>query len=194
MKRTNGLPRLAIWLLTQRLSAQWRDFVLGDLEEEFKKRRDDSPSAARVWLWWQTLRCLAVPIRPHPLPTGSSQGDSMLRTVFAELHVMRRWITLSEVRLGLRLIAKQPILSLTIVFALAIGICLATIGFTLREAILYGQLPFANGDRFVRLVLHSEAEDNVQLDLDAYHAISRHIQELRAPWRGGRCRICPRRR
>jgi hypothetical protein len=36
---------------------------------------------------------------------------------------------------------------------------------------LYSQLPFANGDRFVRLVLHSEAEDNVELDLDAYHAI-----------------------
>jgi putative ABC transport system permease protein len=84
---------------------------------------------------------------------------------------MSRWITLSEVRLGLRLIAKQPILSITIVLALATGIGLATIGFTLREAILNGQLPFANGDRFVRLVLHSEADDNVQLDLAAYHAI-----------------------
>src|SRR6185436_6786589 len=30
---------------------------------------------------------------------------------------------------------------------------------------------FANGDRFVRLVLHSDAADNVELDLDAYHAI-----------------------
>jgi putative ABC transport system permease protein len=84
---------------------------------------------------------------------------------------MSRWITLSELRLGMRLIAKQPILSSTIVFALATGIGLATIGFTLREAILNSELPFANGDRFVRLVLHSEADDNVQLDLDAYHAI-----------------------
>ena len=84
---------------------------------------------------------------------------------------MRRWITLAEVRLGLRLIAKQPILSLTVVLALATGIGLATVGFTLREAMLNGQLPFANGNRFVRLVLHSEAEDNVELDLDAYHAI-----------------------
>lgn len=95
----------------------------------------------------------------------------MTRTLFADLRVMRRWITLSEIRLALRLIAKQPILSITVVVALATGIALATVGFTLREAILNGQLPFANGDRFVRLVLHSEAEDNVQLDLDAYHAI-----------------------
>jgi predicted permease len=84
---------------------------------------------------------------------------------------MSRWITLSEVRLALRLVAKQPILSLTIVLALAIGIGLATVGFTLREAMLYGQLPFANGDRFVRLVLHSDADDNVEVDLDGYHAI-----------------------
>jgi putative ABC transport system permease protein len=84
---------------------------------------------------------------------------------------MGRWITTSELRLGLRLIAKQPILSVTIVLALATGIGLATIGFTLREAILNSELPFANGERFVRLVLHSEADDNVQLDLDAYHAI-----------------------
>jgi predicted permease len=84
---------------------------------------------------------------------------------------MSRWITASEIRLALRLIAKQPVLSLTIVLALATGVCLATIGFTLREAVLNSSLPFANGDRFVRLVMHSEAEDNVEVDLDGYHAI-----------------------
>ena len=84
---------------------------------------------------------------------------------------MARWITLPEVRLALRLIAKQPVLSLTVVVALATGIGLATIGFTLRDAVLNSRLPFANGDRFVRLVLHSEAEDNVELDLETYHAI-----------------------
>lgn len=84
---------------------------------------------------------------------------------------MSRWITATEIRLALRLIGKQPVLSLTIVVALATGVCLATIGFTLREAVLFSSLPFANGDRFVRLVMHSEAEDNVEVDLDGYHAI-----------------------
>ena len=84
---------------------------------------------------------------------------------------MSRWITLSELRQGLRLIAKEPILSITIVFVLATGIGMATIGFTLRDAILNSRLPFVNGHRFVRLVLHSEAEDNAQVDLDGYHAI-----------------------
>ncbi|HEX6214791.1 MAG TPA: ABC transporter permease, partial [Vicinamibacterales bacterium] len=84
---------------------------------------------------------------------------------------MSRWITASEIRLALRLIAKQPVLSSTIVLALATGVCLATVGFTLREAVLYSPLPFANGDRFVRLVMHSEAEDSVEVDLDGYRAI-----------------------
>src|SRR5688572_33347538 len=59
---------------------------------------------------------------------------------------MSRWITASEIRLAMRLIAKQPVLSLTIVLALATGVCLATIGFTLRDGMLYSSLPFANGD------------------------------------------------
>ena len=84
---------------------------------------------------------------------------------------MSRWITATEIRLALRLIAKQPVLSVTIVVALATGVCLATIGFTLREAVLNSSLPFTNGDRFVRLVMHSDAEDNVEVDLDGYHAI-----------------------
>jgi predicted permease len=84
---------------------------------------------------------------------------------------MGRWITASEIRLALRLAAKHPVLSLTIVVALATGVCLATVGFTLRDAVLYSPLPYANGDRFVRLVLHSEADDNVEVDLDGYHAI-----------------------
>jgi hypothetical protein len=50
-KRTDP-PRLAIWLLTRRLSADWRDFVVGDLEEEFATRSGDSPVAAHAWLWW----------------------------------------------------------------------------------------------------------------------------------------------
>ena len=47
MKKTTDPPRLAIWLLTRRLSAEWRDFVVGDLEEEFATRSGDSPVAGR---------------------------------------------------------------------------------------------------------------------------------------------------
>ena len=168
MSPASNLPRLVIWLLNWRTSAQWRGFVIGDLEEEFRKRRANALLAAHGWLWCQTLRCLVSPIRTsHP---NASPGESLMQALTA-VGKMRQWITATEVRLALRLIGKQPVLSATIVIALALGIGLATIGFTLREAMLYGQLPFANGDRFVRLVMHSEIEDNVQLDLATYHAI-----------------------
>ena len=67
MKLTRDPPRLAIWLLTRRLSAEWRDFVVGDLVEEFATRNGDSPIAGRVWFWWQTMRCLVAPppVRPN---------------------------------------------------------------------------------------------------------------------------------
>lgn len=84
---------------------------------------------------------------------------------------MTRWIAWSEVRLGLRLIAKQPILSITIVLALSTGIGLATIGFTLRDALVNGVLPFEGGDRFVRLNLYSESQGRSSLDLDRYHQL-----------------------
>ena len=51
-------PRLAVWLLSRRLSPEWRDFVLGDLEEEFKARRD------RCVVWWRR----SLPVEPRALP------------------------------------------------------------------------------------------------------------------------------
>ena len=45
---TEQLPRVVIWLLTRRLAGEWREFVLGDLEEEFRARADGSVPAARL--------------------------------------------------------------------------------------------------------------------------------------------------
>ena len=59
---------------------------------------------------------------------------------------MNRFISLGEVRLGLRLIVKQPILSVTIILALATGICLATMGFTFRDELVNSTLPYQAGD------------------------------------------------
>ena len=76
---------------------------------------------------------------------------------------------MGEVRLGLRLIVKQPVLSATIILALATGIGLATMGFTLREAMVNATLPFANGDRFARLNAYDREGGLIALDLPRYH-------------------------
>jgi hypothetical protein len=108
VKKTTDPPRLAIWLLTRRLSPEWRDFVVGDLEEEFATRRGDSPVAAHAWLWWQTMRCLAAPppVRTNPL---SSEGDSRMRTLVADL------------RYAFRVMFRTPSFALAVVSVLALG-------------------------------------------------------------------------
>src|SRR3989454_10295716 len=141
VKKTTDPPRLAIWLLTRRLSAEWRDFVVGDLEEEFAARRGDSPVAAHAWFWWQTMRCLAAPppVRPNPLPVGSSGGDSRMRTVFADL------------RYAFRVVSRTPSFAVAVVSVLALGIGASTTIFSIVNAVLLRPLPFEEPERLVRI-------------------------------------------
>jgi predicted permease len=143
VKKTTGSPRLAIWLLTRRLSVEWRDFVVGDLEEEFRKRSGDSPLAGRAWFWWQTLRCLAAPppIRPNPLLHGSSKGDSRMRTLFADL------------RYAFRMMSRTPSFAVAVVSVLALGIGANTAIFSIVNAVLLRPLPFEEPEGLVRMFL-----------------------------------------
>jgi putative ABC transport system permease protein len=141
VKKTTDPPRLAIWLLTRRLSTEWRDFVVGDLEEEFATRRGDSPLAARAWFWWQTMRCLAAPppVHPHPSVAGSPQGDSRMRTLFADL------------RYTFRVMSRTPSFAVAVVIVLALGIGANTAIFSLVNTVLLRPLPFEEPERLVRI-------------------------------------------
>src|SRR6188508_3198316 len=83
---------------------------------------------------------------------------------------MNRFISWGEVRLALRLIVKQPVMSVTIILALATGICLATMGFTLREAMVNSVLPYKAGERFVRVFLFDKGGRS-DPDVELYRAI-----------------------
>jgi hypothetical protein len=66
VKKTTGPPRLAIWLLTRRLSDEWHDFVVGDLEEEFSTRSGDSLRRSQI----------ANPINLRPASEPSPKSNS----------------------------------------------------------------------------------------------------------------------
>ncbi len=140
-------PRLAIWLLTKRLSAEWREFVIGDLEEEFAMRSVDSRTAAHAWFWWQAVRCLAA---PPPVQCGSSalepsRGDSRMRTVVADL------------RYAFRVMSRTPSFAVAVVSVLTLGIGANTALFSIVNAVLLRPLPFEEPERLVRIFTRTRA-------------------------------------
>ena len=81
------------------------------------------------------------------------------------------FISIGEMRLGLRLIIKQPILSVTIILALATGICFATMGFTFRDELINSTLPYQAGDRMARVYVLNREGGRLDLDLERYRTL-----------------------
>ena len=88
---------------------------------------------------------------------------------------LNRWMSPCELRLGLRLLRKQPVVTLTTLLALTVGIGLATTGFTLIDSVLYSRLPFPNGDRFVVLDAYTEPDAaRAVVDPDRFRFLAEH--------------------
>ena len=133
-------PALAMWLLKRRLSGDWLEFVLGDLDEEFHARAAASPSAARRWFWRQAIRCAARPPAHHAVRlTPTAPGDSNVSMI------------LSDVRYTFRTLAHAPAFAVAVVVVLALGIGVNTAIFSIVNTVLLRPLPYAQSDRLVRL-------------------------------------------
>lgn len=116
-----------------------REEVLGDLEE-IHRRRVATRGTLRAWLATSA----------DTLGLAFSLGGARVRSALG-----RGLVSRSELRMALRFLARTPLLSLTTVLALALGVGLAATTFTVVSAVLNPRLPFSGGDRFVEVVLRA---------------------------------------
>ncbi|HKG95847.1 MAG TPA: ABC transporter permease, partial [Gemmatimonadaceae bacterium] len=165
-------PRVAAWLLALASSAEDRPYVLGDLEEELRRRAlSAGVRAARRWYWSEALASAAPLLHrrltaPGRTPAARHRddhavgGDPMWRDVGFDLLV--------AARVARRNLAASVAIVLTA--ALCIGVTTAVFGVV--NAVLLRPLPFPDSERVVRLgsvLRDGERTTNLALaDLDDF--------------------------
>jgi predicted permease len=83
------------------------------------------------------------------------------------------WISVAEVRHAARRLRKQPVVTITTVLALAVGIGMASTGFTLLDAVMFSRLPYPNGDRFVVVEARTDPEaERASIDADRFRFLA----------------------
>lgn len=156
-----GLLRLVLWLLRQRLMAEWTEFVLGDLEEEYHRRRRRSSFDAGAWLLRQALVCLWSPTPPRSLRTEA-------------VHACRIALSPSHLVLGVwRTFRARPLLTASCIGILAAGIGSATAVAAAVYGLLLRPLPLPDADRLVSGYALREGFDpfgTSPLEYDAFKA------------------------
>jgi putative ABC transport system permease protein len=137
-------------LLATCLDADAREFVVGDLEELWAVG-----DRTRVWLWRQTVALTWAHHRGrrwprHTLPVAERVGPVR--------HATRKDFSMSisavDVHHALRAIAARPGLTASLVGTLGGGIALATVMFSVLNAVLLAPLPYGEADRLVAVWEH----------------------------------------
>ncbi len=130
--------RLAVRLLPREV----REEVLGDLLEHWNLRVSDQPWLARVaWAWRQPVSVLVARLwfgRRAEKPRLGIRRDRRVGLGIS-------WL---DVKLALRMLFKQPGLTLVAIFALAIGIPIGLLPLHVMDSLTV-PLPVENGEEIV---------------------------------------------
>jgi predicted permease len=158
MSRRLRLLPLVQWLLRQRLPDEWAEFVLGDLEEEYHRRRRQSSFAASTWLVRQALVCLSL---PAPATRGRIQPVPAPRIALRPSHLLRSaW----------RTFRARPLLTVSCIGILAAGVGSATAVSAAVYALLIRPLPLPASERLVSGYALREGFDPFGTSLAEYSA------------------------
>ena len=136
-------PRWAERLVAIRLPADRREFVVGDLGEEFQHRlASQGPEAARRWYWQQAWR---TALGRHPRVLQAQNAPDPIRRP----HPMPSLVP--DFRYALRGLRRQPGFTLAAVVTLALGIGANAAVFRVAWQVVLKPLPYPQADRLVRV-------------------------------------------
>lgn len=150
MTSPSAPPRLPRWLLERALPHDVRSDVAGDLEEMFHRRcASDGAGAARRWFWRQAL--------------------SFSRHFIAE-RIRERWthrdmgtrFSGMDFRLALRMLVRNPALTVIAVIGLAVGIMISAGAFAILYTLVDPALPLDEGDRIVAIQTWDSAKNRAE--------------------------------
>jgi predicted permease len=88
---------------------------------------------------------------------------------------LSRSIAAVELRLTARRLRTRPFVTAATLLTLSVGIGMATLGFTMLDAVLFSRLPFPNGERFVLVEAFTEPDgERARIEAARRDAIARH--------------------
>jgi len=128
-------PRLAVWLLLRRVTAEDRDEIVGDLAEDFAEHlRTDGHAAATRWYWRQALAFAR---------TGGWQRQDF--PDFRRARVM----SIDDLRFAVRRLSKRPGATFASIATLACAIGAAVATWSVLSALLLRPVPIPDPGRLV---------------------------------------------
>lgn len=156
-------PRLARRLLRRFLAEDTRDYIVGDLDEEYARHKVSAgrPSAW-LWYWSQAIRSILQGPTARPASPGTPSGDG----VFAS--------TTRDVRYAVRHLARSPGFTGAALLTLGLGIGASVAIFSAVNEVMLRPLSFPEPGRLAMLW-----ESNTERGWQAVHAAPANVEDWR---------------
>jgi predicted permease len=130
-------PRLARWMVTALVDEPMREYLLGDLDEQFADAvREAGTRRARRQYWSQSLRSIA--------PARTIRRTPGVHPPERRLDMSRIWMDLV---VGLRTIGRSPGYSVITLLTLALAVGVNTLLFSIANPLVLRPLPIDDPDR-----------------------------------------------